>query len=159
MAMAKNKICLYISFPRYFPKNTTIIIHNSLSSIKYWPITSSLRWHAKRHIECYLVHSPRLLMACLLKPQNRDKHHGNIQVSLILEPQGIALQSRRWESSLWRTSRERAAVGGSLGLVCWHLPVCEERGLPKRWSITRSLPQAMMSRLSWQLPFSSFQFP
>lgn len=49
--------------------------------------------------------------------------------SLLLKPQGIALQ-RRWESSLWKTSRERAAPGGRLCLACCHLQL---RGKEEFW--------------------------
>lgn len=40
--------------------------------------------------------------------------------SLLSKPQGIALQ-RRWESSLWKSIRERAAPGGRLCLAHCHL--------------------------------------
>lgn len=42
--------------------------------------------------------------------------------SLFSKLQGIALQ-RRWESSLWKSGRERAASGGRLCFACCHLPL------------------------------------
>lgn len=150
----QKKIYLYLSFPRYFPKNTTIIIHNSLSSIKYWPSTSLLRWHAKRCRECYLIHSSRLLMACLLKPQNHDKHHGNIQTS----SRDCSAEHKMKIKSL-ENYRGKGSSWGQAGTCMLTSSSLWGKGPSKEMDCHSVPPQAMMSRLSWQLPFSFFQFP